>query len=193
MSGNRHNVSCNVRSNQLELPTASCPYICPYSDPVYLLPWFDPLLLKCYSSWANTACFYSSTTRPEPDARTLTCKCPSSPSSFMQADGLPYSSMVSVHQPRNDSRSERIPNFSSWERTSTHRRRWFHAFPFHLQEYTKCYNVLRECVPHAPVQNAPNNPETMSESPPSLIPLRPASYCHNRMTDQRDPNLPQDK
>lgn len=31
------------------------------------------------------------------------------------------------------------------------------------QEYAKCHAVLRECVPHAPVRNAPNEPETMSE------------------------------
>lgn len=127
------------------------------------------------------------------NARNLTCKCPSSPSSFMQADGLSYSSMVSVYQPRDDPRSKHRQKFSSWVRRSTHPRRWFCALPSLLQEYTKCFNVLRECVPHAPVQNAPNNPETMSKSSRLLVSSRPASYCPNRLTEYRDPNLPQGK
>ncbi|KAI0741620.1 hypothetical protein C8Q80DRAFT_1221604 [Daedaleopsis nitida] len=39
------------------------------------------------------------------------------------------------------------------------------------EEYTKCYNVLRECVPHAPVKNAPNEPETMRQMIAFLLPL----------------------
>ena len=31
------------------------------------------------------------------------------------------------------------------------------------QEYAKCHAVLRECAPHAPVRNAPSEPETMRE------------------------------
>ncbi|EIW58284.1 uncharacterized protein TRAVEDRAFT_124422 [Trametes versicolor FP-101664 SS1] len=55
------------------------------------------------------------------------------------------------------------------------------------EEYAKCHAVLRECVPHAPVRNAPNEPETMRQLVAYLLPLlmmRHRRVPRNRWRDQ---------
>ncbi|OSD04797.1 hypothetical protein PYCCODRAFT_1475868 [Trametes coccinea BRFM310] len=58
------------------------------------------------------------------------------------------------------------------------------------EEYAKCHAVLRECVPHAPVRNAPSEPETMRLMVAFLLPLlmmRHRRVPRSRWRDQMTP------
>lgn len=98
VSGNRQNVSCNVQLG----PRATQPslrqlvYKCPCSTAAYPPPScpseVSPISLNPSASSATTA------SSPHPP--------PSRTSSFMHADGLPYSSMDALHQSRDDEGGE---------------------------------------------------------------------------------------